>query len=179
VLAIYFLVMLGFNFFYIAFPVHAATGLEWSVAATGTFFMVASAAMAIVQGPVLGFASKRWSDLTLIVAGGVVLGASFLCFTGRSFVAIYAGALLLALGNGVMWPSILSVLARRAGSEQQGAVQGVAGGLGALASIAGLIAGGVLFDRIGPGVFVVSAVTIFAVVVLSPWLREPNRAAAA
>jgi MFS family permease len=174
VLVAYFLVMLGFNFFYIAFPVYAATGLAWSVGQTGGFFVVMSAAMAVVQGPVLSRASKRWSDVTLIVAGGLVLGASFLLFTLQSIAAIYAGAALLALGNGLMWPSIVSVLSRRAGREHQGAVQGVAGSIGALASILGLIVGGLLFDRIGPGVFVVCAVTIMLVALLSHGLRGPT-----
>ena len=37
-LTIYFLVFLGFNFFYIAFPVHAVQALSWDLTATGTFF---------------------------------------------------------------------------------------------------------------------------------------------
>ncbi len=171
VLAIHFLVMLGFNFFYIAFPVYAATGLHWSVAQTGTFFMVMSAAMALVQGPVLARASRRFSDLTLIASGGVALAASFACFTMRTGPAIYGGVLLLALGNGVMWPSIVAVLSARAGAEHQGAVQGVAGSLGALASIVGLIAGGVLYDRVGAGVFFVCATVILLVVAGTPLLR--------
>lgn len=179
VLAIYFLVMLGFNFFYIAFPVYAATRLAWSVAATGTFFMVLSAAMALVQGPVLGRAAKRWSDVSLIVSGGVVLTASFLFFTSSAPPVVYAGAILLALGNGVMWPSILSVLARVAGREHQGAVQGVAGSLGAFASIVGLIAGGALYDRVGPGVFVAAAVTILGSVAIGALLERPRAAAGA
>ena len=37
-MVIYFLVMLGFNFFYIAFPIHAVKELQWAVTDTGIFF---------------------------------------------------------------------------------------------------------------------------------------------
>ncbi|MCP4316326.1 MAG: major facilitator superfamily domain-containing protein 9 [Hyphomicrobiales bacterium] len=37
-LSVNFLVMLGFSFFYIAFPTHAALGLDWTVTDTGVFF---------------------------------------------------------------------------------------------------------------------------------------------
>ena len=51
----------------------------------------------------------------------------------------------------------MSLLARAAGSTYQGAVQGIAGSIGAGASIVGLIAGGALYATIGPAVFWVSA----------------------
>jgi len=173
VLVIYFLIMLGFNFFYIAFPVYAVGGLHWNVAAAGTFFMTLSAAMAFVQGPVLGWASRRVGDLGLILFGGVTLAASFLCFTSTRTPVIYGGAALLALGNGLMWPSVLAVLSRRAGGEHQGAVQGIAGSIGAFASILGLVVGGLLYDVAQGGVFVLSAAIIGLVVVLALGLREP------
>ena len=49
-LAVYFLVFLAFNFFYIAFPVHAATRLRWSLIDTGIFFSVMGLMMALA-GP--------------------------------------------------------------------------------------------------------------------------------
>ena len=48
-----------------------------------------------------------------------------------------------------MWPSFMSILSRRAGTVHQGAVQGVAGSFGGLASIVGLIMGGILYDLLG------------------------------
>ena len=44
---------------------------------------------------------------------------------------IYAGAALIALGNGLMWPTFMAVLSRRAGERFQGAVQGFASSSGA------------------------------------------------
>ena len=59
--------------------------------------------------------------------------------------------------------------------KAQGAVQGFAGSLGGLASILGLIAGGVLYPALGPATFAVSAATIFVVALLSLRLFRVQR----
>ena len=51
-------------------------------------------------------------------------------------------------------------------------VQGFASSVGAVASIIGLIMGGLLYNWIGARVFVVSAVTVFAVAVLTLIIRD-------
>jgi MFS family permease len=125
-----------------------------------------SLVMIVAQGPVLRRAAMRWSNRTLVVFGSLVLSISFLFFVSSSTVVLFAGAMLLALGNGLMWTSLLAMLSNRAGSQYQGAVQGFAGSSGAVASIMGLLIGGVMFDRIGSIVFVFSAIILFAVFVV-------------
>ena len=75
--------------------------------------------------------------------------------------------LLFALGNGLMWPSYLSLLAQYGGSERQGAVQGIANSSGSLASIIGLIVGGYLFGLMNSGVFYLTAFTLGIVLIMS------------
>lgn len=174
-LVLYFLVFLGFNVFYIAFPVHAASGLSWSVTRTGVFFAVLGFFMAVVQGPVLSRLGPRVEDRTLVRAGSLILAASFGCFTVSHDAALYAGAALLALGNGIMWPSVMSLLAEAAGTRFQGAVQGVAGSLGAVASIAGLLAGGLLYGILGARVFLVSGAVILVVFLAALTLKQAPR----
>lgn len=175
-LGIYFLVMLGFSFFYTAFPIHAATGLDWTVSETGSFFAALSLAMVVVQGPVLARASARFSDQSLMVAGSLVLSPGFACLMSGDTAVIYLGAVLIALGNGVMWPSVLSVLSIVAGDRHQGAVQGLAGSAGAIASIVGLVMGGVLYNLVGTAVFAVAAAVIVTVAATSLYvaLRGPQ-----
>jgi MFS family permease len=162
-LAIYFLVMLGFNFYYAAFPLYAATSLRWSGRATAIYFSVLSLLMATVQGPVLGRATRRWGDRALAIAGSFILAVSFLFLASRHAAWIYLGAALLALGNGLMWPSVVSLLSLAAGRRHQGAVQGLAGSVGATASILGLLVGGTLYTSLESGVFVLASLTIFGV----------------
>jgi MFS family permease len=164
---LYFVIFLAFNLFYTAFPIRAANDLSWSVTDTGIFFTVLSAMMVVVQGPVLSWLSDRFSDISLIVVGNLVLGVNFLLMYSSDTTTIYLAALLFAVGNGIMWPSVLALLAKLAGQEIQGAVQGVAGSLGSLASIVGLIGGGVGYQAFGPWTFVAAASLIFMAVVIA------------
>ena len=79
-LTIYFLVFLGFNFFYIAFPVHSVTILNWTLSDIGIFFAYIGFTMVIVQGPVLKRVSQKYSDSILVTAGSFILAFSFLYF---------------------------------------------------------------------------------------------------
>ena len=148
-LALYFLIFLGFNLYYASFPIHAAVGLKWSITELGIFYAVLSGIMVIIQGPVLRKASKKFSDEKLVMIGSIILGTNFILFVSNNAVLIYGAAILFALGNGLMWPSFMSILSRRAGTILQGAVQGVAGSFGSLASIIGLIVGGVHMILLG------------------------------
>lgn len=167
ILLLYFLIFLGFNFFYTAFPIHVVEKLGWSITKMGIYFSVISLIMVLVQGPVLNAASKKFSDGVLIIFGSLILGTNFVLLLSSNMVIIYAAAVLFALGNGLMWPSVLSLLSKAAGKTYQGSVQGFASSLSSLASIIGLIAGGLLYSKIGAGTFLVAAFTIYAVFILS------------
>ncbi len=80
---------------------------------------------------------------------------------------VYCAAVLFALGNGLMWPSVLSLLSKHAGTTYQGSVQGVAGSLGSLASIMGLTIGGFLYHFLQGVTFLISSAVIFAVFIMS------------
>ena len=167
-LAVYFLVMLGFSFFYIGFPIHAVNELRWTIADTGTFFAYLSLVMVVVQGPLLARASKIFADSMLAIGGTLVLTVGFAGLFWEHMPAIYVAATLIALGNGLMWPSVMAMLSSAAGDQHQGAVQGTSGSIGAVASIVGLVAGGLLYNWLGAWVFVLAAVLILPVSVLTP-----------
>ena len=162
-LVTYFLVMLAFNFFYVTFPVFAVGVLGWSIRDTGLFFAVMGLLMVVVQGPFYRWITSRVSERVLVITGSLALAMGFWLFDSRTAPFIYVALGLMAVGNGVMWPSVLSLLSRAAGTIYQGAVQGIAGSLGAVASVIGLILGGMLFATFGPKVFWVSAAVTFMV----------------
>ena len=159
-LSVYFLVFFAFNLFYVAFPVYAATGIRWSLSQIGVYFAAMGLMMALVQGPLLNRLARRWPERTLAIGGGIVLAASFPFFSSSSTAIIYIGTALLAVGNGVMWPSLLAILSRTAGRSVQGAVQGFASSVGAIASIAGLLLGGALYQSLGSRVFLIPAILV-------------------
>ena len=166
-LVLYFLIFLGFNVYYASFPTHAASDLKWSVTQLGIFYAVLSGIMVFIQGPVLRKALKKFSEEKLVILGSIILGTNFVLFFSNNIISISSAVVLFALGNGLMWPSFMSILSKRAGKVLQGAVQGVAGSVGGVASIIGLIGGGVLYDLIGSATFLISAVVIFSVFVMS------------
>jgi MFS family permease len=167
ILIMYFLMFLGFNVFYTAFPVHAAETLAWSPLRLGLFFSVLSGVLAFVEGPVLGALARRFSDEQLVIAGGLILASNFLLLLSPALPLVYASAVLFALGNGLMWPSFLSVLSKTASEQYQGTVQGLAGSAGSIASIVGLILGGLLYRYLGPATFGVAAGLMFGFWLLS------------
>lgn len=160
-LGLYFLIFLGFNLFYTSFPNHAARGLDWSVTNTGMFFTVMSSVMVFVQGPVLSRLSKRFEAPFLVVGGGLILATSFIVLSSPQTAIIYLGAVLFAIGNGLMWPSFMALLSRLGDAGSQGMIQGLAASSGSLASIIGLIVGGLAYNAIAEKTFLVSAAIIF------------------
>jgi len=109
-----------------------------------------------------------------VIIGSLILGTNFILFVSNNILLIYVAVILFALGNGLMWPSFMSILSRRAGTTHQGAVQGLAGSFGGVASIIGLTTGGFLYSLVGATTFLVSAGVIFAVFIMSFRLLRTN-----
>jgi MFS transporter, DHA1 family, tetracycline resistance protein len=166
-LVLYFLIFLGFNIFYTSFPIHAVNELGWTVTQMGIFYAVLSGIMVLVQGPILRKALKKFSEEQLVIIGSVILGTNFILLVSSDIILIYGAAVLFAVGNGLMWPPIMSILANRAGTVYQGTVQGVANSFSSLASIIGLTMGGLLYNMLGATTFLISAGVIFTVFIMS------------
>jgi len=164
----YFCVMLAFNFFYVAFPLQAATKLHWTIKHTGAFFSVMSICMVVVQAALLPRLARLWSDKTMVCTGAFVLIFGFLALMPANDWMPFAGAILIAVGNGIMWPPVVALLSKASG-DYQGSVMGLAGSISAAASILGLFLGGILYPIVGGWLFVVSAASIAVVVLLSSW----------
>lgn len=171
-LILYFLIFLAFNFFYVSFPVHAVQTLEWDLFKLGIYFSFMGTIMVIVQGSVLNFLSKRFSEVTLIIAGSLFLMVAFFLYTQSNMLILYLAIILFAGGNGIMWPSFLSVLAKIAGDEHQGTIQGYASSTGSLASIIGLISGGFIYSFFGTIIFVLPAILMIVISGLSFRFRQ-------
>jgi len=90
-----------------------------------------------------------------------------LTLVSASTAMIYLGAALIAVGNGLLWPTFMSALSKSAGTRLQGAVQGFAASAGAVASIFGLVAGGIAYVQVGASIFLIAAVIILLVAVIA------------
>jgi len=164
---LYFLIFLGFNFFYTAFPVHASSTLVWSPTKLGFYFSALSILMVLVQGPLLSKIGSRFSDYSLVIFGSLILSVQFFLLIPGFDSLTYVSLLFFALGNGLMWPSYLSILSACGSKNQQGSIQGLGTSFGSLTSIIGLLAGGFLYNSIGSYTFLIAGSIIFAVFILS------------
>lgn len=169
-LAATFLIFLAFNVFYASFPLHATQGIGWSPVEMGAFFSLLSAAMVVVQGPVLQRVSRWLSSRTVFGLGIVGLVLAFLVFPVANGSMAVAGALLFALGNGLSWATFQAQTTRSVPANAQGALQGAVASAGSLASILGLTLGGVLYPILQGSVFMVSSVVFVAVLLTTPRL---------
>jgi len=163
--AIYFLVFLGFSLFYAGMPIYASTFLGWTAIDLGIFLAYSSLIMIWVQGPLLSRLSEKFSNHTLILSGSVVLILSFFLLSVDNLIVLYVANTFLSIGNGLMWPSFMALLARTGNPHIQGAIQGYGNSMGSIASMLGLIIGGVLFETMGTVVFMLAA-SIFMVIAL-------------
>ena len=98
-----------------AFPVQAVREMQWSIKHTGAFFSVMSLFMVVVQGAILPRLSRTWSDKRLVCVGAFVLGFGFLALTPAGDWMAFVGAILIAVGNGLMWPPVVALLSKTAG----------------------------------------------------------------
>lgn len=164
---LYFLIFLGFNFFYTAFPIHSSFTLQWSPTHLGFYFSALGVLMVLVQGPILTAIGRRFSDYSLVIFGSFILSFQFFLLIPSLDILAYVSLLFFALGNGLMWPSYLSILSACGSKNQQGSIQGIGTSFGSLASIIGLLAGGFLYNSIGSYTFLIAGTIIFIVFILS------------
>lgn len=165
--ALYFMIFLGFNFFYTAFPIHASSTMMWSTTKLGMYFSALSILMVLVQGPLMSRIANRFSDYSLLIIGSLILSVQFFLLIPSTDSLAYLAIIFFALGNGTMWPSYLSILSACGSKNQQGSIQGIGSSFGSLASIIGLVLGGFLYSSIHSYTFLIAGSIIFAVFLLS------------
>ncbi|MCI4667559.1 MAG: MFS transporter [Bacteroidia bacterium] len=150
---IYFFTFLGFSFFYSGFPVFAVNTLEWETSELGIFFTISSSVMVIAQGPLLTYLSDKVGESLLITVGSLLIGISFILIPFSGAFWVYGCVVLLALGNGIMWPSFMAILGKMGDPNSRGTIMGYGNSMGSAASICGLVMGGLLFNYLGSQVF--------------------------
>ncbi len=173
--SIYFLTFFSFSLFYAGLPIYANTILEWSAIDLGIFLAYSSLIMVIVQGPVLNRLSNILSSHTLVLLGSLLLACSFFLLSLESLILLYVANTLLSIGNGLMWPSFLSLLSSTGTKRTQGAIQGYGTSMGSIASMLGLVLGGILFENITTFVFIIGGCVFCIITVLMLIHRFRNR----
>lgn len=133
----------------VALPLWAAATLGWKVRDLGVFFVVVGLVAAIVQGGLFRLLSRRFHERSLLIAGmvGMAVSIGVVPFLSTAFT-LYAWTVVLAFSNSIMSPSAAGLVSTFAGSNEQGAVLGVAQSLSALGRFSGPAVVGIAYDAI-------------------------------
>ena len=118
---------------------------SWGPLKVGYLFAYVGVVAAVVQGGLIGPATRRWREARVVVLGlcGLVVGFALMPLAQDMTVLLLATA-LLAGGFGLCNPALNSLISLRASADSQGAALGVAQSGASLARILGpAFAGGV------------------------------------
>lgn len=133
----------------------------------GRIFLLIGAVMAAVQGGVVGPLVRRFGERAMGILGAVLLAGVMgsLPFL-PSLALVVASMVLVATGQGLLVPSMSSLLSRASGVDEQGSVLGLGQSLGAAARCIGPPCAGLLFDQALWLPYVLSAALLVAVILV-------------
>jgi MFS transporter, DHA1 family, tetracycline resistance protein len=147
-LAAFFLVVFGFANFESSFVLFSEKKFALDAAATGWIFLFIGCVGALVQGRLIGPLTKRFGEPRILVTGML---CSFLALgflpSLPTVAAVVAALGLLAVGTGLVNPSLSSLTSRLVDADEVGGVLGIYQSMGSLGRIAGPFVGvSALFD---------------------------------
>lgn len=171
---LFFLSTLAFTQLEVVFALYVLQ--KFSLGARDAGWMLAGMGFmsALLQGGLIGKLAKRFGEANLATFG-------FLCFfvflaiipmaaNAKTFALFLMG---VAIGNGLVNPSLSSLVSKSAASHQRGLIMGVYQSGGSFARIVGPPLAGILFDRQGPAspIFL-SSIIMFAALIVTLVTRK-------
>jgi MFS family permease len=123
---------------------------NWGFEQSGMGFAVVGLVMAFTQGYLVRKVMPKWGERKTAVIGMAVLGVSFYLISLSHTLALLSVAmLLLAIGNGLMRPSLLGIVSLLSSEKEQGVVMGASQSAASMGRILGPILGGWLYTTQG------------------------------
>ena len=116
----------------------------------GYIFGIVGLVGALVQGGLIRVVSKHISDVRLVAIGSflMIIGLGLLPY-GGNFLGLAIITVILALGTGVLQPTLLSLVSKVTTDNEQGITLGVNQSLSSFARVLGPLWGGFAFEFIG------------------------------
>jgi MFS family permease len=149
--------------------------LRHASAMTAYFLVVVGVTGAIVQGLLIGRLARRFGEHRLVVAGTVLVGCTLVLIPIVADIRIYGLLLalgpILALGSGILNPSIPSLLSQATESDAFGGILGLGQSLSALGRVLGPMFAGLLFEFSHEVPFYIGAALMFTCFLVSLTIR--------
>lgn len=141
------LIILSFSAMEPLVTLYASDRFDFDAWQLGRFFGFMGIIVAVIQGGLIGRITRRVGEARSAFVGAASLATGFL------FVPLihreewlYLVALLIALGQGLCYPSLTSLVSRLAPSERVGTYLGLSSSIGSMARVLGPVAAGWLYD---------------------------------
>jgi DHA1 family tetracycline resistance protein-like MFS transporter len=123
----------------------------YAAAGVGGLLAFAGLVQAIAQGYLVGKLAPRLGEAALVVGGAAALAAGLAPLgSWSSHAALYAMLILIASGYGIGTTALTTLISRRTGRDLQGEALGLNQSVLSLARVIGPIAGGMLYQAMGP-----------------------------
>ena len=169
--AAFFLFFLAFNGFTAILVLYFKQRFGWGPELATFAFLVVGVVATFVQGVLIGPLVKRVGEWRLTLIGLVLVIVGCLMIPGigspERAPAIFIAVAILALGTGLVTPSLRSLVSRRLGQEGQGTALGSLQALQSLGSFLGPPIAGISYDLLGPvSPFAGAAAVLLTVIVL-------------
>jgi MFS transporter, DHA1 family, tetracycline resistance protein len=140
------------------------------------FFLFMGVIVGAIQGGFIGRFARAIGEQKLIVIGAISFTLGFAIVPSIYRVPLlYGVAVLVAIGQGLCYPPLTSLVSQIAPENERGSLLGLATSSGSLARFIGPILSGALYDWAGPrGAFYGGAVTMAAALFISLRLSKMN-----
>jgi DHA1 family tetracycline resistance protein-like MFS transporter len=154
-----FLTMFAFVGMEATFALLGQVRFGFAAGEVGAVLAAAGLAMVVVQLSLIGQLVAKWGDQLVCVAGAALMAGSLAVVPFLPQALCVAAVGLLAVGYGLVSPTLASMLAQAGPSEQRGRRLGAGQSLAAAGRAAGPVCAGSLFDVAAGLPYVVGAAT--------------------
>lgn len=153
---------------------HARDRFQFSQLQMAWFFLFMGLIVATIQGGLLGRLAKRFGERGLIITGAAsfTLGLALVPLVYQ-VPKLYLVVFFVAVGQGLTYPSLTSLLTKVTPSSEHGSMLGMASGLSSLARFVGPLFTGFLYDLAqARGAFFGGAIVTFLALLVALSMRN-------
>ena len=171
-----FLTLLAVSGMETSVTLHARDRFHFAQLDLAWFFLFMGVIVAAIQGGLIGRLAKRFGERTLVAIGAAsfTIGLALVPLVWH-VPMLYGVAFFIAIGQGLSYPSLTSLVTKASPASEHGSMLGIASGIGSLARFLGPIWCGFLYDIAqARGAFFGSAVlTAIAFVIAIGMRKQP------
>ncbi|MEO8035995.1 MAG: MFS transporter [Acidobacteriota bacterium] len=147
IIASIFLILLTVSGMETSITLHARDRFDFRQKEMAYYFFFMGMIVVAIQGGLIGRLTRSFGERVLIAFGAASFTVGLVLLPSVYRVSLlYAVALFVAIGQGLCYPLLTTLVSKLSAPAEQGSMLGLASGIGALARFIGPIASGYLYD---------------------------------